>query len=374
MNISSNKRNVEIRPDWLATREEEIIDPSQVIVDSHHHLFDRPGWRYLLDDMLDDLRSGHDVRATVYVQARSMLRADGPEAMKPVGETEFANGVAAISASGIYGEPRVCAGIVGFADLLLGDGVLPVLESHIAAAGGPASDGGRFRGIRHIAVWDPDKSLLNPAYLTTDDMMDSKPFRAGFGHLARLDLSFDAWLLFHQIPTLTRLAQAFPETRIILNHCGGIAGVGRYAGKRDEVFSFWSESIAELGNCPNVSVKLGGLGSRLAGFRFEEKSRAPSSIELAEAWIPWMGRLVEVFGAARCMYESNFPMDKGSYSYAVGWNAMKRIAAHLSDEEKDDLFWRSAARAYRLEHLLPAREHASSQSGWEETAAQGGMH
>jgi L-fuconolactonase len=337
--------------DPRAAQREEPLDPGQRIVDAHHHLYDRPGARYLLDDLLADLQCGHDVRATVFVQARAMLRAHGPEAMKPVGETEFANGVAAMSASGAYGGTRVCAAIVGFADLRLGDAVRPVLEAHIAAAGGPAAAGGRFRGIRHIAAWDSDSSLLNSAYPTTEDLLATPEFRAGFAHLAALGLSFDAWLFWHQIPRLTALARAFPDTAIVLNHCGGVVLTGRHASRRDEVFTAWSAALRELATCPNVMVKLGGLGMPLSGFGFDAREGAPSSTELAEAWRPWMEGCIEAFGPERCMFESNFPADKVSYGYGVGWNAMKRIAASASADEKDDLFWRSAARFYRLPPL-----------------------
>jgi predicted TIM-barrel fold metal-dependent hydrolase len=343
MSKPAHQHQIPVREDWLATTREDALDPGQPIIDPHHHLWDQPGWRYLLDELLADLRSGHDVRATVYIQSsRSMLRAEGPQAMRAVGETEFANGVAAMCASGHYGDVRVCAGIVGAADLRLGDAVRPVLEAHLRAGGD------RFRGIRHIATWDPDPAMLNPAYQPAEDMLDSPAFRAGFAHLAELGLSYDAWLYFHQIPRLVALARAFPQVPIVLDHCGGVLGIGRYAGKRGEVFAEWSANLKELAGCPNVMIKLGGLGMRLPGFGFEARERAPSSVELAEAWRPWMERCIETFGAARCMFESNFPVDKGSYGYAVGWNAMKRIAAGAGAEEKADLFWRSAARFYRL--------------------------
>ena len=340
-----------IRPEWLATRTEDPIDPAQPIVDAHHHLYDRPGARYLFEDMLADLRCGHDVRATVFVQCRGMVRSDGPVAMRPVGETEFANGMAAMSASGIYGDVRMCAGIVGAADLRLGEAVRPVLEAHIAAAGGPVSAGGRFRGIRDTAAWDPDSSMVNPAYKTSEDMLATREFRAGFALLAPLGLSFDAWLMFHQIPRLTELARAFSRTPIVLNHCGGILGIGRYAGRHKEVFEQWKGALRDLCACPNVMVKLGGLGMRMCGFAFEDLDRAPSSRELADAWRPWIETCVESFGSARCMYESNFNVDKGSYSYGVGLNAMKRIFSGSSPQERADVFWRSAARFYRLEHV-----------------------
>ncbi|MGF6916037.1 amidohydrolase family protein [Paraburkholderia sp. 40] len=338
-----------IRPQWLAARTEEPLDPALPVVDSHHHLYQRPGLKYLFDDMLADLRCGHDVRATVYVQARTMYRVDAPPAMRPVGETEFANGVAAKSASGLYGDVRMCAAIVGFADLLLGDDVRPVLERHIAAAGGPVSEGGRFRGIRQSLAWDGDSALFNAAaYATTEDMMDCASFRAGFAHLGALGLSFDAWLLFPQIPRLTSLARAFPETPIVLNHCGGVLGIERFTGKQQEVLAQWKASLLELAKCPNVMVKLSGLGMRLSGFRFEDRDRAPSSADLADAWRPWFETCIEAFGADRCMYGSNFPVDKGSYSFGVGLNGLKRIAAGASAEERADLFWRSATRFYRL--------------------------
>lgn len=334
-----------VREDWLAATQEAILDPGQMIVDPHHHLWDRPGWRYLLDDMLADIRSGHDVRATVFVQARAMHRADGPEAMKPVGETEFANGIAAICASGGYGDVRVCAGIVGHADLRLGDAVRPVLEAHIRAGGD------RFRGIRHTATWDPEPALLNPAYQPAEDMLDSADFCAGFAHLAPLGLSFEAWLYFHQLPRLTKLARAYPGTPIVLNHCGGILGIGRFAGRRDEVFAEWSRHMRDLASCPNVMVKLGGLGMRLPGFGLDQGAVAPGSAQLAEAWRPWMEACIEIFGTSRCMFESNFPVDKGGFGYAPGWNAFKRLAQAASAAEKADLFWRSATRFYRLPGL-----------------------
>ena len=343
MSAPTHQHQIPVREDWLATTLEPALDPAQPIIDPHHHLWDQPGWRYLLDELLADIASGHDVRATVFVQsARSMLRADGPPEMRAVGETEFANGVAAMCASGRYGRIRACAGIVASANLTLGDAVRPVLEAHVKAGGS------RMRGIRHTATWDPDPTMLNPSYSPPEDLLESAPFRAGFAHLAPLGLSFDAWLYFHQIPRLTQLARAFPTTPIVLNHCGGVLGIARYAGRREEVHAQWRAHLRELATCPNVMVKLGGLGMRLPGFGFETREHAPASAELAEAWRPWMADAIEIFGTDRCMFESNFPVDKGGFGYGIGWNAMKRIAAGATVGEKDDLFWRSAARFYRL--------------------------
>ena len=333
---------IPVREDWLAARQEEILDPGQRIVDPHHHLWERPGWRYRLDDILADIRTGHDVRATVLVQARAFHRADGPEELRPVGETQYAAGVAAMCESGIYGDVRVCAGIVGFADLTRGAAAGAVLDAHIAAGNG------RFRGIRHIATWDPDPEMLNPAYTPAEDMLDSAGFRAGIAELAKRGLSYDSWMYFHQIPKLAALARAFPHVPMVLNHCGGVLGIGRYVGRRDEVFATWSANMRDLATCPNVMVKVGGLGMRLPGLGLETGDIAPSSTMLAEAWKPWMNTCIELFGSSRCMFESNFPVDKGGYGYAAGWNAFKRIAAGANAEEKADLFWRAASRFYRL--------------------------
>jgi predicted TIM-barrel fold metal-dependent hydrolase len=277
-----------------------------------------------------------------------MLRAHGPPHLRPLGETEFANGIAAMIASGIYGARRVCAGIVGFADLMLGDDIRPVLERHMALSGGTVKDGGRFRGVRQTLTWDAEASLANPAYPTSEHMMESSAFRAGFAHLAPLGLSFEAWVFFHQLPRLAALARTFPETQIVLNHCGGIIGIGKYAGQREEVFGQWKRGLLELARCANVTVKLSGLGMRLGGFGFESRDRAPTSVELAQAWRPWIESCIEAFGPGRCMYGSNFPVDKESYGYGIGVNALKRLTARASASEKADIFWRSAATFYRL--------------------------
>lgn len=346
--MANSPTHLPIRPAWLAARSEEPVDADMPIVDAHHHLYDRPNARYLLDELLKDLYSGHNVRATVTVQARAMLRADAPAHLQPLGETEFANGIAAMSASGIYGDARVCAGIVGFADLTLGDGIRPVLEQHISRAGGTTTDGGRFCGIRQSLAWDTDASLLNPLYPTSEHLMESDEFRTGFAHLGQLGLSFEGWVFFHQLPKLAALARAFPDTPIVLNHCGGILGIANYAGRRDELFRVWQRGLIELSHCPNVMVKLSGLGMRLSGFGFEDHEQAPSSAQLAEAWRPWIETCLTAFGSNRCMYGSNFPVDKGSYAYPIGINALKRLVAGASPDEKADIFWRSAQQFYRL--------------------------
>jgi predicted TIM-barrel fold metal-dependent hydrolase len=279
----------------------------------------------------------------VFVQARAMHRASGPEELRPAGETEFVNGVAAMSASGGYGRTRICAGIVGYADLRLGARVRPVLEAHIRAGDD------RFRGIRHIVAWDKDPIVLNPGNPAPQGLLGDSAFREGFAQLAPLNLSFDAWLYHPQIDELTALAEAFPATPIVLNHVGGPLGIGTYAGRRDEIFAGWKKSIQALAKCENVSVKLGGLGMRINGFGFERETEPPSSATLAEAWRPWFDTCIAAFGTARCMFESNFPVDKGSYSYPVYWNACKKLTHGASADERANLFSRTAASFYRLE-------------------------
>jgi predicted TIM-barrel fold metal-dependent hydrolase len=330
------------RPDWLALRGEDVIDAARPIVDPHHHLWDRGGQRYLLDDMTSDIASGHNVIATVYVEARSMYRTKGPEAFRPVGEVEFANGAAAMSASGGYGPAAVCAGIVGHVNLLLGDDARPMLEAEISAGQG------RFRGIRHSSAWDSDPDVAHMYATRPKGLLLDPTFRKGFAHLAPLALSFDAWLFHPQIAELADLARAFPDTRIILDHCGGPAGTGQYANRRDEIFATWKASILEIAKCPNVVVKLGGLAMCLLGYDFHERPIPPSSEELATAWRPYIETCIEAFGPQRAMFESNFPPDKGQCSYQVIFNAFKRISASFSEPEKDALFSGTATNVYRL--------------------------
>jgi L-fuconolactonase len=332
--------------DWLALTIEEALEPDLPICDPHHHLWDlRPGRlapRYLLDEILADVQSGHHVVSTVFIECASMFKADGPEAMRPVGETEFVNGVAAMSASGQYGTPRIAAGIVGTADLRLGDAVAAVLDAHLVAGGG------RFRGIRLGGTWDASDAIPNHRTNPPKGLFLRQDFRAGFAHLAPRQLTFEAWCYHHQIPEVTDLARTFPDTTIILDHCGGPIGIGPYAGKADEVYAQWRAQVTELSTCPNVVAKVGGLQMEVNGFDWHTKPRPPTSQELVDATRPYYAYLLEQFGAERCMFESNFPVDKVSCSYTVLWNAFKRLTAGASADDKAKLFHDTAARIYRL--------------------------
>ena len=324
MAINERDRVAELRDARLAQVSEQAIDPGLTIVDPHHHLWDHTASRYLLDEILKDTGSGHKVVATVFVECASMYRADGPESMNPVGET------------------RVAAGIVGFADMALGAAVEPVLQAHIAAA--PA----RFRGIRHAAGFDEDPEIRNSHTNPPADLYRSTRFREGFARLSKLGLSFDAWQYHPQIPDLTGLARAFPDTTIILDHFGGPLGIGRYEGKRAAIFNTWKSDLAELSQCQNVVVKLGGINMPVNGFGWHRRALPPTSDELVAATRDYYLHAIDRFGPGRCMFESNFPVDKISCSYAVLWNAFKKIAANFTAEEKADLFRRTAARVYRL--------------------------
>jgi predicted TIM-barrel fold metal-dependent hydrolase len=332
-----------VRNNWLAKHTEDILEPGLPIIDPHHHLYDRPRYTYLFPDLLADVGSGHNIRATLYVQAGSMYRADGPEELKSLGETQFVCGVAAMSASGNYGPTHCVAGVVGYVDLRLGSRAKGVLERHIAI-----SDG-RIRGIRNGSTWSDDPVLKGFRGAAGPGLYLDKNFREGFAALVALGLTFDAWVFQTQLVEVVDLAHAFPQARIVLNHVGGPVAIGPYAGKRDDAFAAWHAKIQEVASFPNTYVKLGGLGMKMIGFDFFEKPEPPSSQNLDKAWRPYIEACIAAFGPERSMFESNFPVDKGTCSYQVLWNAFKRIAAGHSADEKTALFSGTAKRAYRLD-------------------------
>lgn len=332
------------RKDWLAQSTEPVIEPDLPIVDPHHHLWTDDGG-YLLEDLLADTGSGHRIVATVFMQSHWGYHTDGPQAMQPVGEIARVASVAQ-DVERRRLATRVCAGIVGFADMELGDAVAPVLQAQIEAGAG------RFRGIRHATLRD-DRITNNPARLLPFDMLREPRFRRGLARLQAAGLSFDAWLYHTQIPQLTEVARAFPELPIILNHIGGPLGAGPYAAIRAEVFKDWRNAMRDLARCPNVHIKVGGMAMIVFGFDFHKQPLPPSSQQLADAWRPYVESCIELFGPQRCMFQSNFPVDKGSCSYRALWNAFKRITANASPDEKTALFSGTASKVYRLD-LSPA--------------------
>jgi L-fuconolactonase len=331
---------------WLSLVQEDAIEPEMPICDTHHHLWDQRGGRveprYLMDEVARDLYSGHNIVSTVFVDCRAMYRTDGPEPMRPVGEVEFVNGIAAMAASGLYGRTRVAAGIIGHADLQQGSRVKGVLEALVNAAPD------RFRGIRRTGAWDPDPAIDRGRGVTGPGLYLDTKFREGFAELAPLDLIFEGVCRHPQLPDFIDLARAFPDTTLVLNHLGGVAGIGAYAGKREEVFSGWRKNIIELATCPNVVVKLGGINMEYSGFGWHEQPTPPTSEALCAATRRYYETVIEHFGPQRCTFESNFPVDKISCSYVVLWNAFKRMTQGYSATERTLMFHDTAQRVYRL--------------------------
>ncbi len=339
--IRNQVENEMEQAEWLAQVQEPIIDPDRPICDPHHHLWDNERSRYLLDELLADTGTGHNIVSTVFVECAAMYRADGPQALQPVGETEFVNGVAAMSASGGYGGMRACAGIVGYADLTLGRAVGEVLDAHMAASP-------RFRGIRHATGWDASPDIRNSHTDPPQHLLLDERFREGFAELAPRGLTFDAWLYHPQIPELTDLARAFPDTRIIFDHFGGPLGIGPYQSRREDIHRQWLVDVAELARSENVYAKLGGILMPINGFGFHKRDVPANSDEIVAASGRYHRQAIDRFGVERCMFESNFPVDKASCSYPVLWNALKKLVMDASEGEKNWLFHDSAVAAYRL--------------------------
>jgi len=329
-------------PAWLAKVTEEALEPALPIVDPHHHLWERGDMVYMYRDLQADCQAGHNIVSTVFIDCRSMYRKQGPQEMRPIGETEFVNGVAAMYASGAFGSTRACEGIVSYADLRLGARAREVLEAQVRAGNG------RFRGIRYATGWDRHEEIRRTHTNPPQGLMADKTWREGFAQLGKLGLTFDAWLYHPQLGELGDLAGAFPDVSIILDHVGGPLGYGPYASRHKEEFAAWKKSMGELARRPNVSVKVGGLGMPMGWFDFYARPAPPTSQMMADAFRPWVETCIELFGASRCMFESNFPVDKVTSSYVVLWNAFKRIVAKASAADKAALFAGTAARVYKL--------------------------
>ena len=334
--------------DWHALATEEILEPDLPICDPHHHLWDlradrAPYDRYLLDQVNADAQGGHNVRSTVFVEARSMYRAGGPAELRSVGEVEFVQGIAAASASGVYGSTRIAAAIVGRADLKLGAAVEPVLDALQAASPN------RFRGIRHIVALDPHPEInlggMDPSLLGS---YTSETFREGARVLARKGMTFDAWQYHHQLQELADFARAVPELTIVVNHVGGFIRIGPYVGHEDEVLATWRAGIAAVARFPNVVMKLGGLGMPRFGFDWHTRETPVGSEELASDMAPFLSYCIEQFGPERCMFESNFPVDKVSFSYNNVFNAFKRFSASYTPTERAAMFEGTATRIYNI--------------------------
>jgi L-fuconolactonase len=308
--------------------EEPVLEPALEIIDSHHHLWTNRNPPYMLDELRSDA-AGRRIKSTVYVECRSAYRSQGPETLRSVGETEWVHSLG-------IGDGFADA-IVGFADLTLGDAVVEVLDAHMTAGCG------KFRGIRHITAWD---ATVKGFVRTSPGLMGRSSFGSGLSALAQADLSFDAWVYSPQIPELTARARELPDLTIILNHIGGPFGIGRYYPRREEHIVRWRESMRVLSQCPNVMVKLGGIGMPIFGVDYP--TNPATSSEIAEFWGPYIRLVIDMFGPDRCMFESNFPVDRQSFGYQTCWNAFVRMTDGFGSRERHDLFRGTAARVYKL--------------------------
>jgi L-fuconolactonase len=328
------------RFDWLASRREDAVDADRPIVDPHHHLWDRGGSTYLAPQLLADLTATHNVTKTVFVECKASYDKEREKSMWPVGETVFV--AAEADATDAAGGPTI-AGIVGHTDMMLGDGVEDVLEAHDAASGG------RFRGIRHATAWDASDEIRAGHSRPFESMMGTDEFRAGVGKLAAMGFSFDAWLYHPQLPELAELAADVPELTIVLDHLGAPLGIGPYRHDRDRVRADWKDSMGLVAAHPNVVLKVGGIG--MDGYfatGWATLDAPPGSEEVAQYWSDDVRFCIDLFGPDRCMFESNFPIDRQTLPYPVVWNAFQIMAVGYTDAEQDDLFSGTATRVYRL--------------------------
>lgn len=343
--VASSNPHPGVRPDWLALTREEVLDPAQPIIDAHHHLWNKPGDPYMVDEILADFTEGHRIVASVFVEGETAQFPDGSEELRPVGETEMVASVARDAKT--RGDVAVAAAIVARADLTLGSAVAPVLDAHAAAGEG------LFRGVRYSTPWHADPSAHGSSRLVPAGLLYDLNFRQGLAELQQRDLVFDAWMYHSQLSDLVELAHAMPNLKIVINHAGGPLGIGPYTDRQDEVFVDWRHWIQRLAAFPNVSMKLGGLAMRLCGYEFPKLDRPPGSAQLAKIWRRYIETSIEEFGPSRCMFESNFPVDKGSVSYTVLWNTFKRLAAPYSASERHSLFFATANRTYLMKFDNP---------------------
>lgn len=325
---------------FLTSRIESAIDPELPIIDPHHHLWDAPGLQpYLVPQLREDTGAGHNIVGTVFIDCAWNYRTDGPTQLRPLGETERAAAAAAEAAEA--GDPPIGA-IVSFVDMTLGSAAGDILDQHLAIGAG------KFRGIRHATAYSTDPAITRSHTRPTPGIMRESSFHEGVRELAQRELTFDAWLYHHQIPQLTELARAVPDCTIVLDHLGGPLGIGEYADHHDEVMLQWRAAMKDLAACQNVHVKLGGIGMPIFGGGFEKLPEAPTSDDLVAAWKGPIEYVIESFGVQRCMFESNFPVDRQSTNYVILWNAFKKMTADATPSERAALFEGTARRVYQI--------------------------
>jgi predicted TIM-barrel fold metal-dependent hydrolase len=327
--------------EWHNLVKEEAIDPHRPIVDPHHHLWRRIGFGpYLLEDLWLDTDTGHNVVKTVFMECAAEYLEDGPKERRSLGEVDFVVEQAEASKAGGQGQPEIAA-LVSHADLRLGDALGDVLAAHVERSRG------LFRGVRHAGAADDEPALMIPGR-SPAGLYEDPEFRLGVALLGRLGHSYDTWHYHHQNPGFAKLARAVPDTQLVLDHFGTPLGVGRYEDKREEIFQQWKKDVAEIAECPNVVAKLGGLAMPDNGFGWMGRELPPTSDEFVATQSRYYLHMIECFTPERCMFESNFPVDKLSISYPVLWNGLKKIVQDFSEDEKNALFHGTATRVYRL--------------------------
>ena len=327
------------RENWLNLTQETAIEHELPICDPHHHIWNHPKNRYLIDEFAAEI-GAHRIIKTVFIECLQFYSSDGPEKFKPVGETKFVASVAGPTKTD-SGTTDIAAGIVGFADLTLGLDVQAVLSAHLETTP-------RFRGIRHSTAWHQSEQIHNAHTNPPSNILADKTFLNGLSCVQQSGLSFDVWLYHTQIPELTALAEKMPDLTIILNHVGGPLGVAQYANQREEVFKLWKDNMRSLAKHQNINIKLGGMTMAISGFGWHKREVPASSIEIAQAIAPYFQTCIELFGVERCMFESNFPVDRAACSYTVLWNAFKRISQEYSNTERAALFHDTAVKVYRI--------------------------
>ena len=325
---------------WIQLGEETPVDPNLRIVDPHHHLWDRGGSRYLAEELHEDTSKGHNVTNTVFVECKAEYRRNSQERFQSLGETEFVAKEAERLEE--FSETKI-SGIVGFVDLGLGEELEEVLVAH------DRSSSGLMRGVRHATAWSDDPEISIAHTKPTKGVMGSKLFLKGVSKLSEFNFSFDAWLYFNQLPELLYLARVTPETNIVINHLAAPLKIGKWAETPQEVDEIWRSNLQELANCENVYLKIGGIGmDNYFANDWVNQTKPPTSDEVASVWKEKILWCIELFGTHRCMFESNYPVDRQTLPYSVIWNCFQKVTDSFTESEKSDLFSSTACTVYRI--------------------------
>ena len=345
--MNTNKSpHLPVRQEWLDQHIEDPISPNIPIIDPHHHLWDVGFGRYYIEELLEDINSsGHNIVSTVYIMSSSnteIYSKDGLEEFKPLNEIEFATSEGKRADLIPNNKVKVNASIVGSVDLTYGNKLQPVLEKAVNISEG------RLKGIRMLLASHTDPRISSGAVKSDLGLMLHPNFIDGAKCIENANLSLDFWIYHTQLNEMEKIARSLPDLTIILNHIGGPIHLGEYEGKQAATHREWRSAMMRLSRIPNINVKLGGLGMAVNGAKFHNNKFPPNSVQLSDVWKPWIYETIDMFGFDRCMFESNFPVDKGSCSYGALWNAFKILAKDMSDDEINKLFSKNAAKIYKI--------------------------